>query len=369
MNVGYVENVSEIGGAERMLEILLQGVRKRGIVPFTTCPEPGKFPEVLAAQGFQVAFQSLLQPSWRHPILTVRGYLAWTRLIQTGAWRIIHANSYHGARSVLPAASRLRVPVVCHVHFPWGRDYLNWLFRGLPKPAGFIFCSDDLRRHSGRVLEAAYPDAKQWVVHNGIDITKFAPSLSGNTVPRIGIVANLQLRKGHDEFLKMASILTRQGHNARYEIIGGDLFQEPRQPGLAALARDLGIGDRVTFHGQVANVANLLAGLDIVVCASHEEAFPVSILEAMACEKPVVSTNVNGIPEAIEDGVTGLLVPPKAPGALASAVSSLLTAPDLASRLGAAGRARVLARFTNAHFVEGVLSAYDELLGKGPQPR
>ncbi len=369
MNIGYIENVSEIGGAERMLEILLNGVRERGHLPHTICPGPGPFPGALEAQGLPVTFQELVQPSWRHPMASVRGFRAWSRLIAAGGWRIVHANNYHGARSILPAASRLGVPVLCHVHFPWGPDYLKWLYRGLPKPAGFIFCSDDLRRHSGEVLRAAYPHSRQWVVHNGIDVTKFTPVRSGSPTPRVGIIANLQVRKGHDEFLKMAALLTSQGHDARYDIIGGDLFQEPRQPGLAALARDLGVADRVTFHGQVPNVRELLGRLDVVVCASHEEAFPVSILEAMACAKPVVSTNVNGIPEAIEDGRTGLLAPPRAPEALAAAVNRVLTEPGLAEALGAAGRARVEAHFTHNHFVEGVLRAYDEVLNAAPQLR
>ncbi|HXT70269.1 MAG TPA: glycosyltransferase [Vicinamibacterales bacterium] len=362
MNIGFVENVSEIGGAERMLEILVNGVRARGHAPFVTCPGPGKFPDLLTAQGFAVTFQDLVQPSWREPVATLRGLKAWSGIMRAGRWVIAHANNFHGARSVLPAAKLGGVPVICHVHFPFGRDYLNWVFRGVPKPAGFVFCSDDLRRESGAILKDCYPGSKQWVVHNGIDVTRFSTSAANNSTPRVGIIANLQERKGHEDFLRMAAILTTQGHDARYDIIGGDLFQEPRQPKLSALARDLNVLDRVTFHGQVSDVRDVLSALDVVVCASHEEAFPVSILEAMASGKPVVSTNVNGIPEAIENGSSGILVPPHAPEALASAVGRLLSSSDTRRSLGERGRARVEAHFTNQHFVSGVLSAYDEVL-------
>ena len=114
------------------------------------------------------------------------------------------------------------------------------------------------------------------------------------------------------------------------------------------------MADRVTFHGQVSNVRELLAGLDVFVCASHEEAFPVSILEAMACARPIVSTNVNGIPEAIEHERSGLLVPPQAPEALADAVGGLLTDEPRRRSLGDAARARVTDRFTTKHFVDGM---------------
>ena len=88
------------------------------------------------------------------------------------------------------------------------------------------------------MLREAYPASKQWVVHNGIDVTKFTPIKPRNAVPRIGIIANLQVRKGHEDFLKMAAVLTERGHDARYDIIGGDSLSG------AQAARAIGPGAR-----------------------------------------------------------------------------------------------------------------------------
>lgn len=362
MNIGYIENVSQIGGAERMFEILFHGLRETEFTPHLSCPGPGAFVDAMREKQIAVEFHPLWQPGAFAPLATFRAWREWSQFIAGNNLKLLHASNLHGGRSAILAAASRRIPVVCHMHFPLEEDYCRWIFKRLPKPAGFVFCSRELQQDTGRLLEKYYPTAQQWVVHNGVKIEEFVPTVTNNTTPRIGIIANLQTRKGHEDFLNMAAMLTRRGKHAVYDIIGGDVFQEPRHPHLTAYAKELGVADRVVFHGQVADVKALLAQLDIVVCASHQEAFPVSILEAMACAKPVVSSNVNGIPEAIEDGNTGFLVPPRAPEALTNAVIRLLDSPELRQEMGQNGRHRVEQYFSCDAYTAGIIHIYRELL-------
>ncbi len=130
-----------------------------------------------------------------------------------------------------------------------------------------------------------------------------------------------------------------------FDIIGGDILEEPREAFLKTMAEELGLEQSLTFHGQVPDVLSRLNKLDIVVCASHQEAFPIAILEAMAMKKPIVSTNVNGIPEAIEDQLSGLLVEPHSPSHLAVAVSTLIQDENKRQTLAINARARVEEHF------------------------
>lgn len=258
----------------------------------------------------------------------------------------------------------LNIPIVCHVHFPYDQAFAEWVFKGRPQPAAFIFCSQELRDNIGPLLHQLSPNAKQHVIHNGIDINAFQPGtqpLSGERI-HIGIVANLQQRKGHDEFLQMAKLVREQFARVHFDIIGGDILQEPREPLLRQSAEDLGISDAVTFHGQLDDVKSALRKLDIVICASHEEAFPISMLEAMACERAIVSTDVNGIPEALTHGHNALLTKPHDAQGLAQAVLELLANPSEAQQLARNARATVVEQFSLDVFNGKIASCYKDVL-------
>jgi len=128
------------------------------------------------------------------------------------------------------------------------------------------------------------------------------------------------------------------------------------------MAVDLGLADRVRFLGWRPDVADVLQAADVVTLPSRAEGLPLAVLEAMACARPVVATPVGGVPDAVVDEVTGLLIPPDDPHRLAAAILRLLRDRDTAGRMGAAGRRRVEESFSLEGFASGVEAVYQDLL-------
>ena len=172
-------------------------------------------------------------------------------------------------------------------------------------------------------------------------------------------VARLEEQKGHAVLLDALARLQERGLDFVAALAGeGSL-----RAGLERRAAHLGLGGQVHFLGQVDSIGSLLLAADACVIASHWEAQPLVLLEALARERPVVATAAGGVPEVIEDRVHGRLVPPGDPQALAEALEELHRNPDLARRLGENGAERLRAAFTWDRAVEGFEAVYDEVLG------
>jgi glycosyltransferase involved in cell wall biosynthesis len=131
---------------------------------------------------------------------------------------------------------------------------------------------------------------------------------------------------------------------------------------LEARARGLGVLDAVRFLGFTEDSATVLRGADLFVSASWAESFPYVILEAMALGVPVVATRVGGVGEAVSDGLTGLLVPPRDAASLARAIGSLISDRERADDMGARAVSDVRSRFTREQMLEGVATVYREVL-------
>lgn len=358
MSILLLSNSSKVGGGNRSLLLLNHGLRACGVEARVVVPAEGAMADACVAESVPFEIAPIDEPSWRRPDQLWRSYRRWGRILADSEADLVHANDVTTARSIAIAAWRASVPVVCHVRFPVGRDVIEWTLRRLPKPAAFIFNSRALRAECGPDFERACPSARQFVIHNAVDIDRFRPGQSSGSRPRVGILANLIPIKGHEDFLKMARILTDAGAEADYWIIGEDIHNTGYRAALEKQCRESGLSETVEFLGHRSDVPELLSQLDVLVCASHVEPFGRCLIEAMACEKPVVATRVGGIPEVIEDGVTGTLVAPKSPEELAGAVGRLLSDSALAARMGAAGRRRVEQHFTPEAHVNAVLEVY-----------
>src|SRR5207247_829574 len=158
----------------------------------------------------------------------------------------------------------------------------------------------------------------------------------------VGIVGRIFPVKNHALFLESAARTAAQEPAASFVVVGDGALR----PTLEKQARELGITDRVLFTGWRQDLPRICADLDVLVVSSDNEGTPVSAIEAMAAGCPVVATRVGGLPDLITDGETGCLVSPRDPDGLATAVLALLQDPQVASRMGQAGRAVVRERFT-----------------------
>ncbi len=233
----------------------------------------------------------------------------------------------------------------------------------MPKPDVFLFNSRALRDQAGPHLQRACPRADQAIVYNAVDLTAFPATLPANRrTPRVGIIGNLSAVKGHDDFLRMARTLRDRGVSCEYWIVGMDITHSGYEKRLKTLADDLAVSDSVRFLGFRSDVAAVIQDLDVVVSTSHYESFGRTLIEAMACARPVVATAVGGVPEVVEEGVTGFLVPAHAPEALTERVGRLLRDRALRERMGRAGRARAAALFSQAAHAEHITRIYDGVL-------
>ncbi len=360
--VAFVHSVNVLGGAERMSEAIVLGLKDQDFEFALISPSQGSLSSAFGKHGCENLFFDFVQPSFRQPIRTLQAKRQCKQLLQDAGIDILHTGDLICTRSIIKAASDLNIPVICHIHFPLEEAFIAWVFKRFPKPAAFIFCSRELQEGTGTLLKKYCPQTAQYLVHNGVDINLFKPEprvrKPDDTAVHIGIIANLQQRKGHDDFIAMAAEVVKTRQNVHFDIIGGDILQEPREPLLKQRVHDLGLSDYFTFHGQLSDVRAALHQLDIYVCASHQEAFPVSILEAMACQKAIVSTNVNGIPEMLVHQQNALLIEPHRPDQMAQAVLMLLDSPKLAEELSRNAVTEVHQKFALANYTTSICAIY-----------
>jgi glycosyltransferase involved in cell wall biosynthesis len=355
--VFFAQSVNVIGGAERVTIACMQSL-SNDFRCMALAPAGGDLNDELAANNLLTEHINCVQSELTKPIATCKQFIDYLILFKKHKPVAVHTGDILALRSLQAICRFMKIPLICHVHFPYDDSFIDWVFKGRNSPAVFIFCSEELKEHLYKKLVKYAPNAAYRVIHNGVDTAIFVSKKNKNERLKIGIVANLQERKGHLDFIEMARILVRKGLMAEFHIIGGDILESPRQPLLIEQVNTFDLTPFFTFHGQVKNILPLLQSLDVLVCASHEEAFPISILEAMSVGLPIVATNVNGIPEAIEHNESGLLVEPFAPVQLASAVERLMQSPFEMKRIGHNARERVVRTFSKDAFNQKLRKIY-----------
>jgi len=151
----------------------------------------------------------------------------------------------------------------------------------------------------------------------------------------------------------------RRSHPSLRVLIAGE---GPERPILEQMLDSMGLRDTIQLLGRRADVPDVLAACDVAVCCSDFEGTPLAVIESMAAGKPVVATRVGGLPDVVEDGVTGVLVEPRSPTRLAGAIDGLLTRPDRALEMGARGRERQRSELTMDVTLRHLDILYRELL-------
>ncbi len=222
--------------------------------------------------------------------------------------------------------------------------------------ARFLSKTLNLREHRMRLIPYGFPPRKG-LPENGQNGLRAALGLPPDS-RLVTMVGSLTPRKGVDDLLRAASLIRDAVPQARFLLVGrGDQRRE-----LEETARLLDLNETVRFLGFRRDVQEILAGSDLLVLPSHWEGFGLVLLEAMNASLPVVGTRRGAIPEVVRDGETGLLVPPKDPQALATALIRLLSHPEHARAMGRAGLSRLRREFDMDRAVRAHDDLYVELL-------
>ncbi len=257
----------------------------------------------------------------------------------------------------------LKLPFIV---FAAGNEILDVIEEKWPKPMLALQTADRvvaISRYTASFVERAGVDPSRIeIVYPGYDTNRFRPLQDRLVILTVG---NLVARKGHDTTIRSLPRLLQLVPDVTYLIVGDG----PYRSQLETLATELGIRNRVIFAGRLADedLAQLYALCDVFVMPSRAqldekdvEGFGIVFLEANACAKPVIGGRSGGVPEAIVDGVTGLLVDPNDSGELADAIARLLTDREFANRLGQQGRERAVNEFSwrrAADSVQGILDS------------
>jgi glycosyltransferase involved in cell wall biosynthesis len=245
-----------------------------------------------------------------------------------------------------------------------GNSFSRWKYRQVDC---FIAAS---RAIETILLHDGVSQAKVVTVHEGIDVERViaAPRVDVHSMfflphgaPVVGNVAALVPHKGQRHLIEAARLLVQEVPDARFVILGEGELRGP----LERLVRDYRLEKHVILPGFRADVLGCMKSFDVFTMSSVTEGLGTAILDAMACSLPVVATNAGGIPEIVSDGVTGLLVPPRDPRAMASALSQLLTRSGLRQRMALAGFERVRERFTVERMIEETAAVYGRVAGRG----
>lgn len=257
-----------------------------------------------------------------------------------------------------------RVPHILRTRNNLGYSLTSWgrrLGRLCNRVVSRTIANCEACRQSLLTDEAPAPESVV-VLENGVDLSRFLdlPAVGEETRPsRVGMVGNLRPIKEHDLFLRAAVEVCAAHPDVTFHIAGeGEL-----RPRLEQQARELGLEGRFHLPGAIADVPPFLGNLDVAVLCSRSEGMSNAVLEYMAAGRPIVATAVGGNVELVDDGVTGLLVPPGDAHGLATAIRRLLEDRCLAARLGAAARRRAVERYSRQAMVRRFEDFYVSLVG------
>jgi glycosyltransferase involved in cell wall biosynthesis len=292
------------------------------------------------------------------------------RLARERKARILHVHGYAAADFGRLAARRVGAALVLHEHFadPRMPSYQALADRALASLTDRAIAVSESTREF-LVRRRHVPASRVRLIWNGAPLEEFAPVSPEKAaavrrelgVPAdalvIGSIGRLNEQKGHRYLIEAAARALAAAPRARVLVVGdGDLGGA-----LKDQARALGIADRVVFAGHRDDVPAVLGAVDVFCISSTYEGTPLTLFEAMAAGKAIVSTAVDGCREVLEDGVTGLLVPPRDPDALAAALAQLLSDPSRRESLGRAAR-QASARYDIQTCVDAMQALYDEVL-------
>lgn len=389
MRVLYVNHTSWMSGAERSLLELLHGLPTH-VGPVVACP-PGSLANAVTAMGIPVVSLTETDVSFRlHPWHTARGMGHMVRAasrLRSLARRfkpdVVHGNTVRAALIAALGSTRSGVPQIVHVRDCMPPSRTADLVRRLLFPrVAMVFANSRYTAANFAIGDSAPPVR---VVYNAVDLERFDPGRIDRATARaslnlgsdslaVGVVSQITPWKAQDDAIRIVSLLRRHGLDVSLFVVGDAKFtvgsarydNEAFERSLRNLVRELGLDGQVRFLGERPDVAEILRALDLVLVPSWEEPFGRIVIEAMAMETPVLSTEVGGPAEIMESEQQGVLLPPRDPEHWAEETARLLRDEQSRREMGRRGRDTVEARFHRDAHVRAILDGYEQVLnGRG----
>ncbi|MGE0027960.1 MAG: glycosyltransferase family 4 protein [Thermoleophilia bacterium] len=376
LRCAFVNHYTGYGGAELMLLTLLERIDRDRVAPILIAPGEGLLTERARELGLRVqvapipaavldvaragadSTASAARAALGLPLAVART----ARAISRAKAEIVVTNSAKAHVYGTLAGRLVRRPVVWRIHDTMdspdfgGTTRRLLLTLGRHLPARILTVSDSTAKP---LLDAGVPPARVSTLYNGIDLEALraaVPQRRGDDggPPRIGSVGRLTPLKGHGVFIDAAAQLVSRGVDAHFVIAGAPAREAPDHArDLRARADELGLAGRVEIICPFDDLAGLLSSLDLLVHGSVlPDSLPTTVIESMALGRPIVATALGGVPELVQNGRTGFLIPPDDAGEMAEAIERLLASPDERAAAGAAASADASARFDVATFVD-----------------
>lgn len=354
-----------IGGAEILLRDLSVGLAQRGFRVSIGYSTPGPLARDLQELGLPMTRLPRLMRI--DPIL----FGGMMRLMRRDLPQIVHTHLFKSDFHGRLAARIVGVPVVVstlHSIDRWAQrrplgNLYGWTSRFADR---IIAISEDVKKF--HMANTAVDESKFVTIENGVNVNRFSrQNTSGQTIRKefdlddsdvlFGIVGRLTPPKDHKTFLQAAALILQRVPLARFLIVGDG----PLRTELELHAQELGIQNRVIFTGVRRDIPAILSSLDVLVSSSLWEGIPVSLLEGMAAELPVVATRVGSVPDVVTEE-TAILVPPSDPTAIAQSCVMLVNDSELRQRMGQAGLKRVSSHYSIDAMIDRTTALYTELL-------
>jgi len=369
IKVLYLINALHVGGAERVIARTVTGLDKNRYETIVCCLWMGG----AAADEIEKAGVRVINLDAKNKLdfgILFRLY----RLLKEHKIHIIHSFLFH-ANMLGRIVGRLAgVPIILSSERTMGMESKHRLLlnRITASLADKIVTVSEAVREFAIAKIGITPD-RLVTIHNGVDLSEFLQSPNSERIEEakrelgiapshvvVGTAGHLEEEKGCEYLLQAAAQVSAQDGKVTFLLVG-DGSQRAK---LEHLAEDLGISSNVIFMGYRNDVPKILSVMDVFVLPSLYEGLPNALLEAMAACRPVVATQVGGIAEVVADGETGILVPPRDPGALAGAICVLLEDRERAREMGIAGRKQVERLFSVEKMVAKTEALYEELIGE-----
>jgi glycosyltransferase involved in cell wall biosynthesis len=357
LRVLHLDSAATWRGGQNQVQLTVQGMARHGHEVVLACRRASPLEERARAEGLTVTGVPFRGDLWPAAILAL------TRILRRDRPDVLLLHDPHAVSAGLLAA-RLAggAPLVAvrRVDFPLRGAFSRWKYSACDR---VIVVS----RAIGAVVEAGgVAGSRCRLVYEGVPDRTAQPGGREELaalgvppgVPVVGNVAALTDHKDHATLVEAMGLLRTRLPEARLVIAGEGALR----PALETLVRERGLDDRVVFAGFRHDLDRILPAFSVFCLSSHLEGLGTSVLDAMAFARPVVATAAGGIPEAVEDGVTGRVVPPRQPAALADALAEVLQDEERRIALGAAGRRRFLERFTNDRMVEETVRVLAEVV-------